>query len=172
MKSGLAAMTMAVGSLLRLDIKLRGDLILQYVMDEELTGNGTLSAVIKGYRADAGICCETSSLNVQPACIGRIWFEILVRGKPAGIQRRYEGVNAIEKGQEIVQTIATLEQIRIDELHHPLYPDNRSSLPCMVCVFEAGSYPSTATTDGLMKRMVPSPSTTATSSMAFSTMVR
>ena len=142
MKSGLAAMTMAVGSLLRLDIKLRGDLILQYVMDEELTGNGTLSAVIKGYRADAGICCETSSLNVQPACIGRIWFEILVRGKPAGIQRRYEGVNAIEKGQEIVQTIATLEQIRIDELHHPLYPDNRSSLPCMVCVFEAGSYPS------------------------------
>ena len=142
MKSGLAAMTMAVDSLLRLDIKPRGDLILQYVMDEELTGNGTLSAVIKGYRADAGICCETSSLHVQPACIGRIWFEILVRGKPAGIQRRYEGVNAIEKGQEIVHTIANLEQIRIAELHHPLYPDNRSSLPCMVCVFEAGSFPS------------------------------
>ncbi|MEW6265133.1 MAG: ArgE/DapE family deacylase [Thermodesulfobacteriota bacterium] len=142
MKSGLAAMTMAVDTLVRLGLKLKGDVILEYVMDEELTGNGTLAAVLKGYRADAGICCETSSLHVQPACIGRVWFEILVRGKPAGIQRRFEGVNAIEKGQEIVKAVANLERIRINELAHPLYPDKPGSLPCMVCVFEAGSFPS------------------------------
>jgi acetylornithine deacetylase len=74
MKSGLAAMTMALDSLIRLDIRLKGDVILEYTMDEELSGNGTLACVMKGYSADAGICCETSSLHVQPACIGRIWF--------------------------------------------------------------------------------------------------
>lgn len=142
MKSGLAAMTMAMEALIQVGIKLKGDVILESTVDEEATGNGTLACVMKGYRADAGICCETSSLHVQPACIGRIWFEILVRGKPAGIQRRYEGVNAIEKGYQVVQAVSKLEEERIDRLSHPLYPDKRGSLPCMVGVFQAGSFPS------------------------------
>lgn len=142
MKSGLAAMTMALDSLIQLDIRLKGDVILEYTMDEELSGNGTLACVMRGYSADAGICCETSSLHVQPACIGRIWFEICVHGKPAGIQRRWEGVNAIEKGYDVVKAVSNLEAIRINELRHPLYPDNRSSLPCMVGMFESGSFPS------------------------------
>jgi acetylornithine deacetylase len=142
MKSGLAAMTMALDTLIRSKVKLKGNVILEYTVDEEQTGNGTLACVMKGYQADAGICCETSSLNVQPACIGRIWFEIFVRGKPAGIQRRWEGVNAIEKGYAIMEAVSNLEQIRINKLRHPLYPDNRSALPCMVGVFEAGSFPS------------------------------
>ena len=142
MKSGLAAMTMAVQALIDLRIKLKGDVILEYTVDEEATGNGTLACVTRGYKADAGICCETSSLHVQPACIGRIWFEILVRGKPAGIQRRWEGVNAIEKGYAIVKAVSNLEQIRIDQLNHSLYPDKMGSLPCMVGVFQSGSFPS------------------------------
>jgi len=142
MKSGLAAMTMAVDVLLRLNVKLKGDVILEYTVDEEATGNGTLACVVRGYKADGGICCETSSLHVQPACIGRIWFEILVRGKPAGIQRRWEGVNAIEKGYSVVQAVSDLEKIRINQLNHPLYPDKMSSLPCMVGVFQSGSFAS------------------------------
>jgi acetylornithine deacetylase len=142
MKSGLAAMTMAIETLINLKVKLKGDVILEYTMDEEATGNGTLACVTKGYKADAGICCETSSLHVQPACIGRIWFEILVRGKPAGIQRRWEGINAIEKGYAIVKAVSNLEQIRIDQLSHLLYPDRLGSLPCMVGVFQSGSFPS------------------------------
>ncbi len=142
MKSGLAAMTMALDSLIRLDVKLKGDVILEYTVDEEQSGNGTLACVMKGYQADAGICCETSSLHVQPACIGRIWFEISVRGKPAGIQRRWEGVNAIDKGYAIMKAVSNLERIRIDELRHPLYPDRRGSLPCMVGMFQAGSFAS------------------------------
>ncbi len=140
MKSGLAAMTMALDALTRLNVELKGDVILEYTVDEEQSGNGTLACVMRGYQADAGICCETSSLHVQPACIGRIWFEILVRGKPAGIQRRWEGVNAIDKGYAITEAVSRLEKIRIDELRHPLYPDNRSTLPCMVGVFQAGSF--------------------------------
>lgn len=142
MKSGLAAMTMALDCLLDAGIRLKGDIIIEYVMDEELSGNGTLACVMKGYQADAGICCETSSLHVQPACIGRVWFEITVQGKPAGIQKRWEGVNAIEKGYAIVKAVSHLEAIRINELNHPLYPDKLSSLPCMVGIFESGSFPS------------------------------
>ena len=61
--------------------------------------------MIRGYKADAGISGETSGLAVQPACIGRIWFEIEVQGKPAGIQRRYQGVSGIELGYKIVKAV-------------------------------------------------------------------
>jgi acetylornithine deacetylase len=140
MKSGLAAMTMAVKSILQSGVRLKGDVILEYTVDEELSGNGTLACVIRGYKADAGICCETSSMRVQPGSIGRIWFEIKVRGKAAGIQRRWEGVNAIDKGYRVTQAVADFERLRVERLSHPLYPEIRGAIPCMVGVFESGSY--------------------------------
>lgn len=142
MKSGLAAMTMALDAIMKSELELKGDVILEYTIDEELTGNGTLACTLRGYMADAGICCETSSLRVQPASIGRIWFEVNVFGKPAGIQRRWEGINAIDKGYKIVEAVSALESERVSSLSHPLYPDVREALPCMVCTFQAGSYPS------------------------------
>jgi acetylornithine deacetylase len=151
MKSGLAAMTMSLNCLLEAGIRPKGEIILEYVVDEERSGHGTLACVLRGYKADAGICCETSDLNVQPACIGRIWFEISVSGKPAGIARRWEGVDAIEKGYKIAQAVLDLEKIRINELRHPLYPDNRGALPCSIGVFEAGSFPSALADRCLLK---------------------
>lgn len=140
MKAGLAAMTMALQSILAVGIRLKGDVILEYTVDEELSGNGTLACVMRGYRADAGICCETSSMRVQPGSIGRIWFEIKVRGKAAGIQRRWEGVNAIDKGYRVSQAVSDFETLRVARLSHPLYPEIRGAIPCMVGAFESGSY--------------------------------
>ena len=142
MKSGAAAMTMALRALQQSGIRLQGDVTAEYVMDEELTGNGTLACVLRGYHADAGICCETSSMCVQPASIGRIWFEIRIKGKSAGIQTRYEGVNAIELGYLVQQAVAAFERERIATVTHPLYPDIASSIPCMVGSFQSGSYAS------------------------------
>lgn len=140
MKAGLAAMTMAVKSILRSGIRLQGDVLLEYTVDEELSGNGTLACVMKGYRADGGICCETSSMRVQPGSIGRIWFEIKARGKATGIQRRWEGVNAIDLGYRITQAVTDFEKLRIQKVRHPLYPEIRGAIPCMVGVFQSGSY--------------------------------
>lgn len=151
MKSGLAAMTLALEHVLSSGIKPKGDIIMEYVVDEERSGNGTLACVIKGYKADAGICCESSDLSVQPASIGRIWFEIEVDGKPAGIARRWEGVDAIEKGYKITKAVQELEKIRISKLRHPLYSDNRGALPCSVGMFEAGTYPSAVADKCLLK---------------------
>lgn len=142
MKSGVAAMTMAVQAIIESGISLKGDVITEYVMDEELSGNGTLDCCVKGYKADAGICCETSSMRVQPGSIGRIWFEIRIKGKAAGIQRRYEGINAIDLGYLVTRTVSEFEEIRVAKISHPLYPDILGSIPCMVGQFESGSYAS------------------------------
>lgn len=140
MKAGVAAFTMVIKAILASGVKLKGDLIAEYVMDEELTGNGTLACVMKGYKADAGICCETSSMKVQPGSIGRIWFEIKVKGKAAGIQRRFEGVNAIDLGYIVTRIVSEFEAERLASISHPLYPDIKSSIPCMIGQFESGTY--------------------------------
>src|SRR5215813_14410632 len=91
---------------------------------------------------DVGISGETSDLFVQPACIGRIWFQIDVQGKPAGIQQRYQGISAIELGNKIVSAVQELEDERVATVKHALYPSAIDSLPCIIGSFQAGNYPS------------------------------
>jgi acetylornithine deacetylase len=142
MKGGIAVMTLAMKTLLDAGIRPRGSVLLEYVVDEEMTGYGTLACILRGYRADAGISLETSDLCVQPAAIGRLWFTISVPGHAVSISRHWEGVSAIDKGIKLVEAIRALEQIRWATLSHPLYPDHRTALPCAVCMFHAGTFPS------------------------------
>jgi acetylornithine deacetylase len=151
MKSGAAAMTMAVAILQGLGLRTKGDVTLTYTTDEELTGMGTMACIVRGYKADAGICCETSNLEVMPACIGRMWFRILVTGKPSGIAARYDSVSAIELGMKIVQAVDDLEKMRIADLKHPLFRDNRGALPLAVTMFESGSFPSVTPEKALLR---------------------
>ena len=110
-----------------------------------------MDTVIRGYKADAGISGETSDLAVQPACIGRIWFEIEIHGKPAGIQKRYEGISGIELGNKIVNAVADLEAKRVATVTHPLYPNAMDTLPCIIGSFSAGNYPSAFPVNCLLK---------------------
>jgi acetylornithine deacetylase len=151
MKSGVASHIMAVECLKAAGVKLKGDVLINIVIDEEVSGHGTLDTVIRGYKADAGISGETSDLAVQPACIGRIWFEIEIHGKPAGIQKRYEGISGIELGYKITKAVAELEARRVATVTHPLYPSAIDSLPCIIGSFSAGNYPSAFPASCLLK---------------------
>jgi acetylornithine deacetylase len=151
MKSGVASHIMAVECLLAAGAKPKGDVHINIVVDEEVSGHGTLDTVIRGYKADAGISGETSGLAVQPACIGRIWFEIEIHGKPAGIQKRYEGISGIELGNKIVKAVADLEAKRVATVTHPLYPNALDTLPCIIGSFSAGNYPSAFPANALLK---------------------
>lgn len=151
MKSGVASHIMAVEFLKAVGIELAGDVHINVVIDEEVSGHGTLDTVIRGYHADAGISGETSDLAVQPACIGRIWFEIAIDGKPAGVQKRYEGVSGIELGYKVVKAVQALEDRRVATVKHPLYPNALDSLPCLIGSFSAGNYPSAFPASCLLK---------------------
>jgi acetylornithine deacetylase len=151
MKSGVASHILAVQYLKEAGLRTKGDVYINIVVDEEVSGHGTLDTVIRGYHADAGISGETSDLMVQPACIGRIWFEIEINGKPVGIQRRYEGISGIDLGNKIARAVAELEATRVATVSHPLYPNALDSLPCMIGSFSAGNYPSAFPASCLLK---------------------
>jgi acetylornithine deacetylase len=151
MKSGVASHILAVDFLKSAGFQLKGDVLINIVIDEEVSGHGTLDTVIRGYTADAGISGETSGLAVQPACIGRIWFEIEIQGKPAGIQRRYQGVSGIELGYKITKAVEALEAKRVATVKHRLYPKPIDALPCMIGAFHSGSFPSSFPATCLLK---------------------
>jgi acetylornithine deacetylase len=142
MKSGVASHIMAVENMIAAGLKPKGDVYIDIVIDEEVSGHGTLDTVLRGYKADAGISGETSGLAVQPACIGRIWFEIEIHGKAAGIQRRYQGVSGIELGYKITKAVSDLEAKRVATVKHHLYPKAIDAIPCMIGSFQSGNYPS------------------------------
>src|SRR5215468_592189 len=154
MKSGVASHILAVEFLKNAGIRLKGDVLIDVVIDEEVSGHGTLDTVIRGYTADAGISGETSGLAVQPACIGRIWFEIEIQGKAAGIQRRYQGVSGIELGYKITKAVEALEAKRVATVKHPLYPKGIDALPCMIGAFHSGNFPSSFPATCLLKGSV------------------
>ena len=63
MKGGVAAMVFAAEVLARLGVRLRGDLVVNTVTDEESSGAGGLAAVRHGVRADAGIVTEPTGVR-------------------------------------------------------------------------------------------------------------
>jgi acetylornithine deacetylase len=131
MKGGVAAMVFAAETLQRLEVPLRGDLVVCTVTDEEATGAGAIAAVARGVRADMGIIPEPTSFDVWVACRGDVIPTITVPGRlgHAGIEhpdpQAGGAVNAIEKAAYLLGALRDLQdewQERPDHRHPYLSP--------------------------------------------------
>ena len=94
MKAGLAAVLAAAGAIIAFGEKLRGDLIIAGVADEEFASAGTAD-LVKHYQADAAIVTEPTDLVIGRAHRGFIWFEVETTGRAAHGSRFTEGIDAI-----------------------------------------------------------------------------
>lgn len=103
MKGGNIALLFALEALHACDVKLKGDVLFQSVVDEECGGAGTLSAIMRGYRADGALIPEPTNMKLFIKQQGSMWFRITVKGLAAHGGTRYEGVSAIEKACTLSQ---------------------------------------------------------------------
>jgi acetylornithine deacetylase len=145
MKAGLIANFFALKAILQAGISLKGNVMLQSVIDEEVGGGGgTLACLNAGYTADAMICTEPHSLQISVAHVGASFFKIRVIGKSSHIGQAHLGINAIEKMYPIIQAIRCLDDKRSTSVHHPLFERtiNRS---CHISIgtMKAGDWPAT-----------------------------
>ncbi len=74
MKAGLVASLWAVRALSELRVPLGGDLMLATVIGEEDGGLGTYALLRRGWRADACVIPEPTSLDIAPASCGALTF--------------------------------------------------------------------------------------------------
>ena len=112
MKGGVIAAVWAVRALTELRVPLRGDLLLSSVQGEEDGGLGTYASLVRGWRADACIIPEPTSLDIVPANAGSLTFRLTIKGQAAHASRRTSGVSAVEKFFPVFQALRRLEADR------------------------------------------------------------
>lgn len=121
MKAGLAAMAFAVNAVHQHG-KLRGDIILESVVDEEGGGNGTLDLVAQGYKADAAIIGEPTELKISAASRGVLVIHIHVTGETGHPNYKWEKANAVEKAIKVLMGLYSLEHQWLAVKNHPMLP--------------------------------------------------
>lgn len=115
MKGGLMAGIMAMTYLQEAGVRLRGDVIVQSVVNEEHAGNGTLDMVRRGYSADGAIVLEPTSNQVAVSHAGGLYWQVTVPGRQRSPGARWHdtslaGVSAIEKLPVVIDALLGLEQ--------------------------------------------------------------
>jgi acetylornithine deacetylase len=143
MKSGVAAAIFAVAALRSMGVTLEHDVFIQSVSGEESGGVGTLATIVKGYRADAAIIMEPTSLKMCPVQAGALTFRLTVRGRSVHACIKDEGVSAIEKAYLLVRALSDLETARHKASRNPLYPNPDRVAPISIGTIRGGNWHST-----------------------------
>jgi len=78
-------------------LDLKGDLIFQFVLEDEITGNGSLLCLEAGHIAEAAIILDgTRPDRAIDQHAGNMEFHVEVKGKPASVSVSHLGANAVE----------------------------------------------------------------------------
>jgi len=118
MKGGLAAVMIAGATAAADRGRLRGDVVVTAVADEEHASEG-VQAVLRRFGADACVVTEPTHLRACVAHKGFVWAELETRGRAAHGSRPDLGVDAIAGMGPVLAQIAAL-QTRLDGAPHPL----------------------------------------------------
>ena len=110
MKGSLATCLAAAKALARSGSRLRGDLVVAAVADEEYGSLGTAD-IVRSIRIDGAIVTEPTSLRVCRAHKGYVWLEVAVEGRAAHGSRFEAGIDAIGllsgtlRGQQVTNAV-------------------------------------------------------------------
>jgi acetylornithine deacetylase len=141
MKGGIAAMIMALKAIIDCGIELKGDAVIECVIEEEAgVGNGTLASLLRGYKADACIVTESTDLQLCRSMRGGMYWRITVEGKPSHGVEKWKGRDAIELGIWMHGALKKLESKLSAQASHPLYNYAPISIPITPDKMHAGKW--------------------------------
>jgi acetylornithine deacetylase len=117
--------------------------MVQTVSGEESGGVGTLTTIVKGYRADAAIILEPTKLSLCPIQSGALTFRLRVQGRSIHACMKRLGVSAIEKACYLMTRLDAFDAERHRARPNPYYPDQLNIAPISVGVLSGGNWHST-----------------------------
>lgn len=145
MKGGIAAMIKALDFIKRAGVRIKGDITVESVPDEEGSLMGTLSCCQRGYRADAALIPEPTNFNTLVAMRGYLAGKIMVRGRAGHAEftqphwKEGGAVNAISKLVKVMQALEDLNEKwrTAPETQHPLLDPNH----IVPTIIKGGTWP-------------------------------
>jgi len=152
MKSGIAAMIFAVKALQRAGVRLKGDVFLNTVIEEECTGAGALSTIARGYRADAVVIPEPFGQTALISQVGVLWARVTVRGAGAHARSASAATNAILKAMPLLQAVKELEaEVNRPEVKPAVWQDIPHPINYNIGQFHAGDWTSTVPAEAVFE---------------------
>ncbi len=142
MKCGLAAILGAVRGLRELGLSPHAPVIVQSVVEEECTGNGTLQTLLAGYRADAAIIAEPFGAAITTSQVGVLWFDVVIEGLPGHAAEAGNAASAIEASLLVIGALRELEA-ELNGSPPPPYDEYPHPIALNVGQIHAGDWNST-----------------------------
>ena len=158
MKGGVGVAIVTLEILKKMNIKLKGDVVGQFVIEEEAGGNGTLFAAIQNEFTPNGACImlePTGSNQIMVSNRGAQYFRITVPGTEGGTEYHREIDSAIDNAYIVIQSIKKFSDYRESTVKHPLYEHERTTkVPTAVGRIMSGAWPSTIPGEAILEGTV------------------
>lgn len=164
MKAGVTANIFAIQVLQSIGFRPAAEVLVESVIGEESGGVGTLTTIVKGFKAEAAIITEPTRLRLCPVQSGALTFRVKVAGRAIHACMKPYGVSAIEKFYLVLKAVQELERRRHVEYKNPLYEDPNNIAPVNFGVLRSGDWPSTVPDELVVEGrfgVLPGESTTA-----------
>jgi acetylornithine deacetylase len=134
MKAGVATALFVAEALAELKVRLKGDLLIESVVDEEFGGvNGTLAGRLRGLNADAAVIGEPSGLRICPAQRGGRLAHLTFRAAGDIFADEQAPAGVIEQARCFLNELPRFAEIRQRRApSHPLYAHLTERAPVSV----------------------------------------
>lgn len=143
MKAGVSAIVFALDAIRQAGFAPAAEVFVQTVTEEESTGNGALSTLARGYRADAVLIPEPSGNTLTRAAVGALWFRLKVRGAPVHVANSRAGANAIMSTFRILEALERLTARQNEAARaHPWFGSSPDPIKFNPGAIRGGDWPS------------------------------
>ncbi|MEZ4733451.1 MAG: ArgE/DapE family deacylase [Caldilineaceae bacterium] len=141
MKNGITANLFAVEAIKLAGYQPAAPLYQQSVIEEESTGNGALSTILRGYQADAVLISEPHREQLMTAQVGVIWVQVELNVVPVHAGYAASTFNVIEACFPLMQALRQLEA-RWNAAKTPSFADVDYPVKFVVSKIQGGEWTS------------------------------
>jgi len=152
-KGQIAAIWLMLSCLSELGLRPRGDVTIDFVLEEECGGNGSLLVVRNGLKADAAIVMEPTELHVIHFVRGAVWFTAETQGKAGHSGSPGTTVSALK---EAIRVMGAIESVRERLLQRSREANEKirehpNPMPLTFGMLHSGNWPAAAPSHAEMK---------------------
>ncbi len=152
MKAGFAMGVLALRSLLEVHPDaVTGPLTFLAAIEEECTGNGTLSAARAGVLADAAVLLEPTDLGILVGGVGVLWCDVEAEGVSAHAESAHQATNPVDLLQRLMAGLRRWAEDLAVEHPDGMLHDVASPYNVNVGQVHAGDWPSSVPTTATMR---------------------
>lgn len=142
MKAGVTAGIYAVKTLVDAGIKLKNDVYISTVLEEEVGGNGTRTVLDQGYVGDACACLDAYD-KLYAGHFGLLWMRLKVFGRPGHPMEAQNTISALDKANYLISKLRDYEEkMNLPENKHPAFAGCEHPVNLVVGKINGGVWPS------------------------------